>query len=193
MNKLVLICLSGIFFLSSCNFGEKTEDLDIEKDFQTVEINGDYKVKLPKFMNESNDLNDEASLQYASTDQKLYAIVIDEPYSDINDAYKMMTGEDKDVEFGEFVDLYMSIYEEDPSIRIEDKSEIETSRVNGAKCKMLTVGSYIDPLKFKIYYQFAFYEGKEKYYTLMIWTMDKEKEKHLKTIDQIVNSFEALK
>ena len=195
MKKSILYFLLPLltFTIISCNPKDGKENLDLEKDFQTVEIENDFRLKLPKYMEETDQLNEEAILQYQNTKHKLFIIIIEEPIDEVNESYTAMTGEDADVSFSDYVDLYMEMIEEDPSIRFEDKSEVKTTRINGNICKTLEVGAYIDPLKNKIYYQYAIFKGKDKYYTMLLWTMDKEKEKVLNTIDQIVNSFETIK
>ena len=92
---LKFLGLMGLPFIL-LSFGELgsvgVENLNIDRDFQSAEINKEYRLKVPDYMIETDELNDEASLQYYHALKETYVIVIDESKQELIDTYELFGG-----------------------------------------------------------------------------------------------------
>src|SRR5688572_26412269 len=91
--KISICALSVI--LSSCVLNLfKDEKKEAKTELETVTVEGNYSMGVPKFMTQAKSLNDEASLQYQNIFKETYVIVIDENKQEFIDAYQELESYD---------------------------------------------------------------------------------------------------
>lgn len=201
MRKLLIPVVAMIalmsFTISSCTSKPKTDEdrgsMQPDDSFQEVKINGLYSMKLPDYLSEGFDLNDEASLQYQNTAKEVYVIVLDESKEDFVTMYKDIL-EDYD-STKSAVDNYATKQMESIEENMEtvtSKSTIRKSKVNGCDARIIDVTGTQTGITDAMGFTVAFIEGKETLYMLMTWTFENTKGEYQDDMDKMVNSFREL-
>lgn len=201
MRKLLIPVVAMIalisFSISSCTSKPKTDEdrgsLQPDDSFQEVKINGLYSMKLPDYLTEGYDLNDEASLQYQNTKDEVYVIVLDESKEDFVSMYRDIL-EDYD-STKSAVDNYATKQMESIEENMEtvtSKSTIRKSKLNGCDARIVDVIGTQTGIADGMGFTVAFIEGKETLYMLMTWTFEKDKPKFQDDMDKMINSFREL-
>jgi len=189
----VLFVFTCLLLVSSCiDFSDNIKKKKLtDGDFNTVTVNKEYQVKLPKYMKEAQNLNDEASLQYQNIFKETYFVVIDEPKDEFKEAF---------IEIGEYNDslpllknykyAQLEFFKESMT-NYEFISE-STKKINGRNAEVLAFDGKVEGLIYNISYLFTFIEGDEKVYMLMAWTLKNKEQKYKETFEHISNSFTVL-
>ena len=159
---------------------------------------GGYKISIPKHMSSSNELNDEASLQYANTLSELYIIVIDEPKTDFIEAY---SNPDLDPELTRYDDKltpvknYRMIQMESMQAKMTVKGEpvVKKQTINGLDAEVVSFTGSVPDIAYDIYYKLAFVEGTKNVYMIMTWTLESKKNSNEEEMDQMIQSFKLAK
>jgi len=176
--KNILLLLSILLFVSSCSFNSKPKEIDVK---------GKYKMNIPGFMISTNQLNDDASLQYQNPLKELYIIVIDDTFDDFSKAINSNEVESEYTnDFNGFVEL-ISSGEGELFFTVADRSKMKDETINGLKAKTLENIRNITGVD--IYYKAALIQGKDTYYQVIAWTLASRKDKHEKIITEMINSF----
>ncbi|MDF0716280.1 hypothetical protein PY092_08990 [Muricauda sp. 334s03] len=193
VNKLTFLFVLLIFSCTSCK-NEKTENNDSEttiKDFNTVSIDNEYHIKMPRFLKGTTGLNEEASLQYQSLLREAYVIIIDEPKKGFEEVYRDL----------EQYDDALSVIQNYRGARlkilsrtseINSKSEPKSIKIHGLDAEALELDAKVNGLDNDISYFLTFVDGREKVYMIMCWTLKNQKEEHKKTFKTIAESFELI-
>lgn len=183
-----------VFILfTSCNYLQpnKEENLSLEKDFKTVKIKVKYQMSIPNYMKQTNQLNDEASLQYNNLFKETYVIVIDESkeqfVSAINEAG---INESSHSTIESYRDIQMQLLRENINISNEKISEKKT--LNGMNSEQVAFVGKISGVDDEISYILTFIEGENDLYMIMGWTLNKYSKKYTNTFLQIADSFKEL-
>jgi hypothetical protein len=193
MKKITLLFLLAPFLFISCldleGFSSnKTPEKGVE--FKTVKIDNRYKIKLPSYMKETSDLNDDASLQYMNVYKETYFIIIDESKDDIISTFK---------ELGEYNDS-ISVAENYKTIQLnslkESVNDLKTYnekrlKINGLNSVLIQGDGTVE--NFKASYFLGYIEGKETVYMLFGWTEQKAKKKYGNTFLRILKSFSEIR
>lgn len=200
MRKLLIPAVAILamtsFTISGCSSKPKTEEdrntMQPDDSFQEVKINGLYSMKLPDYLTEGNDLNDEASLQYQNIYKEVYVIVIDEPKQDFIDVFMELGDYDSTKSACDnYAEAQMESIEGNMET-VTSKSTLRKTKLNGAEARVADVAGtqagIDDPMGFTV----AFVEGKETLYMIMTWTFEKDKAKYQDDMDMMVNSFKEL-
>lgn len=153
---------------------------------QTVKVEGKYSIDLPKFLEKTNDLNKEASLQYQNQIKEFYAIVIDEPKTALTNALEQNSLSGL---YGNDLEGYSRLITDgmDKSIKIKKMPDFKDTTINGAKARLLSFEGVNQG--YRIYWNLAFVEGNNRYYQIMVWTKAESKGKYKKEMTAIINSF----
>lgn len=188
LTKKNLLCLFLISTICSCieSKTNKQSDALLNTDLDLVRVNNQYSIEIPTFMNESNDLNIEASLQYQNIFKETYVIVIDEPKDDFISIFEDLDEYDNSVSAAKnYKDIQLKFLEEEVIIKnIDDK---ESSIINGLPFEIIEVDATVDGID--IGYTIAFVEGAKNVYMIMTWTMQNRHEKYSQLFEKIVKSF----
>lgn len=173
--KLFLFLSLTLFF--ACDKAAET---------QTVKIGGRYQIDLPAQMEEAKGLNKDASLQYQNPVKELYAIVIDESKSALEESIF-----DNNLEDTYTNDLtgYTKLVTENirNNAAISKLPPLLPAKINNLHAFMLDITGSMNGLK--IYWKIAYIEGKNRYYQVMVWTLAENREKYEPVMAAAINSF----
>lgn len=172
------IAALALLVLASC--GNVTENT------RTVKIDGRYRLDVPASFEQADNLNEDASLQYQNLYKPMYAIVIDEPKSvleealDANEIYDQYTMDLKG---------YSELITEDMRSRLELDAlpPMQDLKINGLNARLLSFEGMSEG--YQIYWKVAFIEGHKTYYQVMVWTLASEREEFEEEMNNIVKSF----
>jgi hypothetical protein len=177
--KSIFLSITVVLLFISCQ--EKEE-------FKTITIAEKYSMELPSSLTKSENLNDNASLQYQNTFKELYAIAIDETKEAVDpvlasDTTTATTNLDK------YTQLLKSNFEK--TLTNFKCTKIEKSQINGLDAQTYSINGTIDNVD--VYYEVAFIEGRENYYQILVWTKLDQKEEYSKKMKDMVASFKELR
>lgn len=177
--RLILPILLACTLFLGCQF---------EKDFETKTVSASrFSLDIPVFLKKSDNLHDEAALQYQNLIREYYTIVIEEPIEDfqaiidIEDYYKE--------NFTPDLDGYTKLVRENMLDVIESKEEskVTETKINGMPCRMFEISGKIDGMD--IYYAIAYIQGKKNFYQVVNWTLLGNKKKYAATMEKSIMSF----
>ncbi len=187
------IALIGALWLAACmDFNKnKEENLSEASDFNLIEINKEYSLRIPKYMKKAKDLNDDASLQYQNVFKETYVIVIDESEQGIINTFSDAGEYDSTLTMAEnYRDIQLKSLSE--SITVQSKTDPVATKINGLNAQLVQVDGTVEGVKSGISYFLAFIEGNGNVYMIMAWTLKDRKDKYRKTFDRIAKSFQLM-
>ncbi len=191
---LPIFCLLGILFIPiSCTYLQpnKEEVLSLESDFKKVRIDGKYQLSIPNYMRKTDQLNDEASLQYNNPFKETYTIVIDENKEQFLSAIKESQWADS---LGTTIEIYrklqMSLLGQ--GIAMTSVENLEVEKIGRLNAKRTQFEGKIEGVDEKIKYLITFVEGRNDLYMIMSWTLNDFSKKYLRTYHQIADSFQEI-
>src|SRR5688572_15741975 len=142
----------------------KKEIPDIEKDFQLVEVNDEYSIRIPNYMKKAVSLHEEASLQYQNVFKETYIIIIDESKSEYIETFKDLGEYDTSVSVAANYRIVNQKYlRENATVKNETKPTHEV--INGLDAEMIEIEADVDGVD--IYYTMCYIEGDEKMYQIL--------------------------
>ena len=191
--NLSSIFLIGISLFSCMDLIDKRkENLSLEKDFKSIEINSEYTMSVPKYMKETNGLNDDASLQYQNIFKETYVVVIDEPKEEFVSIFRELGEYNDSLSVIEnYRDIQLQFLSE--GITIDQSSESEMLKIKDLNAELVTITGKVTGVIYGISYTLAFIEGSEDVYMIMAWTLESRQNKYEKTFMQMIKSFRLLK
>jgi len=167
-----------------------TEELTTE-DFKTITVQNLYKLSVPKYMKEMNNLNDEASLQYANIYKEAYAIVIHESKQEFIDSFKEYGEYDNELSMiDNYTNAQINFFKEGADIKSVEKSD-GIEMVNGANARRVIMKGNAEGID--VGYVLGFVEGEENIYMIMNWTLLDRFSKYENTFEMINASFNLVK
>lgn len=191
VNKLTFLFVLLIFSCTSCK-NPKAKNNDSEttiEDFNTISINNEYHIKMPRFLKGTTGLNEEASLQYQSLRREAYVIIIDEPKKGFEEVYRDLEQYDDHLSvIQNYRDARLKILSR--TTEINRKSEPTSIKIHGLNAEFLELDAKVNGLNNEISYFLTFVDGDEKVYMIMCWTLKNQKDEHKKTFKTIAESFE---
>lgn len=157
-----------------------------------IEINDTYGMKIPNYMDESFDLNDEASLQYENTIKETYVVVIDESKQEFVDVFIELEEYDESISVVQnYRDIQLEFLTE--GIEILHQSKPKSIKIKGLNAEIVEIDGAVEGVEVDISYFLTFVEGRENLYMIMAWTLKDMKEKHRADLEKIGKSFYLLK
>ena len=118
--------------------------------------------------------------------KELYVIVIDEPQTELESAI-MNNGLENDYTADLKGYSRLIIDGIDPSVKVDTVADFKDGTLNGMKSRQLNMTGITNGVN--IYWKFAFLEGKNNYYQIMVWTLADNKKKFDDDMQDIINSF----
>lgn len=191
--QITFILAFIVLAISSClNFdNSKVEQLK-ESDFKEVKISDEYRIHLPKYMKETKELNDDASLQFQNAFKETYIIIIDETKEEFIAASKEYGVYDSTISIVKhYSDIQLMFFGESVDIAMTPKSE--SKKIGGLDAEIVEFWGHMEDIKQDIYYFIAFVESKDKVYMIMAWTLKSRMNKYKNSFLKMVNSFRLLK
>ncbi|MEL6917111.1 MAG: hypothetical protein AAFO99_05200 [Bacteroidota bacterium] len=188
---LVFLCFIPLFTSCLGLLKDKEENLSLAEDFNTVRINDQYSIALPKYMKEATNLNDDASLQYQNIFKEAYVVVIDEPKQDLIDVFKELEEWDDNKSVVEnYRDIQLQFFTE--NITVDNQSPSRALKINGMDAEIVEIDGKAQDVIYDIAYTLGFVEGEKNVYMIMAWTLKDKRKKFKKTYDLAIKSFELL-
>jgi len=156
--------------------------------FDLVRINNEYSMELPSFMEVSDDLNDDASLQYQNIFKEVYVIVIDESKEEFKEVFIDLGDYDDSVSMVKnYKDIQLSFLKE--AVEVNSVTELESSIINGLPFEIVEVDGKSEDVE--VVYNIAYVDGKDKVYMIMAWTEKRRNEKNKALFQKIIKSFKV--
>ena len=162
-----------IFFLSGCT--QKTV-------FTPVNINGQYTVRLPSYLEPSTQLSKEASLQYQNTEKEFYCLVIDENKSELKKYNLNYT----------LKSYFDSAKKELLNRGLTDVFVAKSEEKHIDSCNVLIADILGKVGNEDVCYKFAVIETPHNYYQFIFWTLKEYKKKYEVDMDSVLYSFKEL-
>jgi hypothetical protein len=182
MKKAIYLFLA-LILLGACGGPETNVS------YRTVEVKDQYSIKIPDYMNSTNQLNDEASLQYMNGFKEAYIIIIDEPKDSFVQIYQTIDQYNDSISISE---NYKNTQLESFKTYVKDFNLYDENIVdfNEKPSYSYKVDGTVENID--ITYFFRFVEGKEDLYMIMGWTEQWRKPTYENTFKQILSSFSEL-
>jgi hypothetical protein len=194
MKNLPFLLFSSLMLLyTSCSLvpGKKEEKLAPE-DFNTVEVNNQYKIQLPKYMTKAENLSKDASLQYQNIFKETYTIVITESKQAFIDMFMEAQLYDTTLGIpGNYRDAQLNRIAENMTIKSQSTPVKLTLGTKTAY--QVEIDGLVEGLEQELSYLFTFVEGDNELYMIMSWTLKSRKEKYLDTFKEVAQSFRTRK
>lgn len=173
--------------LISCGDGKKkkTDSTTNKVEFNKIHV-ADYEISIPKDMQQTTGLNNDASLQRQNILKEIYTIVIDEPKKEF---ITVLNELDYGGEFS--VALYRDIQLKRLAERMQitHQSESTPMTISGLEAEAIEIDAKVDNIAEELSYFLTFIDGKSKIYMVMSWTLKSKKQEHKKTFETIAKSF----
>jgi len=176
----IFLGVSIVFWLmTSCQSEKKFET-------KTVLFSG-FSMEIPAFLKKTDQLHEEASLQYQNLVREYYTVVIEEPIEE----FQAMV--DIEPYFNENytadLDGYTKLVLENmlDYIEVIDQSKLDKTPVNGLSAIRFEISGKIDGAD--VYYHVAYIRGKRNFYQVVSWTLLSNKDAYAKSMRNIVESF----
>lgn len=161
----------------------------MEEEMKEVTVKDRYAISLPTFLDTTNALNKDASLQYQHLQKEFYVLVIDERKEELRKAIEE-NGLDslygKDLQG--YTDLILNSMKE--SLSNPTLSPIRDTTISQLPAKVMEMDGTIE--KIDIHYNIAILEGRSRYYQVLSWTLKSKTEEHKPMMDKIRYSFREL-
>ncbi|MFD2585299.1 hypothetical protein ACFSQJ_00045 [Croceitalea marina] len=185
-----LILLLQVFSCIDFSDNIKKEKLN-DDSFKAITINEEYEVKLPKYMKEAQNLNDEASLQYQNIFKETYFVVIDEPKEEFKEVFLDIGEYDESLPLiKNYKNAQLEFFKE--SLTTYEFINESSKKINGKDAEVVAFDGKVQGVIYDISYLFTFVEGDDKAYMLMAWTLKNKRDKYQETFEYISDSFTVL-
>lgn len=179
--RKTLIFILTLFLFQSCASGDEE---------QLITVGNKYSLSIPSFLTKVNNLNDDASLQYQHAWKEFYVIAIDESKeemqtvlikNDLTELYKNnIVGYSK---------LILDNFKE--SLSNPYQSQIIDTTINNMPAKLTTLSGRVEGID--AFYSIGIYEGKDSYYQVLAWTLNRKKHSYKPKMNKILYSLAELK
>jgi hypothetical protein len=189
--SLVLFIFGVTFLMASCMLNGGKNEKSAKNDYDTISINGQYSMHIPKFMTKAANLNNDASLQYQNIFKEVYVIVIDENKKEFIETYNNLGSYDSTRSpIANYADTQVQLITSNANVI--SKTEVANFTINGADAATTEIDASIEGIKTPITYFLTFIDGKDNLYMIMAWTLRDKKETHRPLFDEIAKSFKMV-
>lgn len=191
MRKPLIILLSFLLItFNSCQNEtvESAQQLSIDKDFKLIEVDGRYEIKVLNYLEASNSLNSEASLQQMHATKEEYIIVIDEPKDEFISVYQELNEYDSTLPaVVNYRDLQLNFITEvmDPIRKTKPKSY----SINQLSVEYIEMDAFLEHTDDVASYFIYYIESATRIYTVMAWTLEKNKEVYREKVKKMMQTF----
>lgn len=179
MKKLLALVGIAILLFSSCNSvsGTKSE-----------KVGGRASIMVPTSMSVTNGLNEGAVFQMQNTFQELYIIVIEEDIQEFNNIISSNSSSfegNYSPDFKGYSDLVTFYLKE--NLNLNEKVVPKLDSINGLSASISEFVGVVNGLD--VFYKLACVKGKDKYYQVLTWTLVSRRDRHLESMNAMINSF----
>lgn len=160
--RTVLNCVVLLGVMAGCNYSDEPRQ---------ITLNNRYQIEIPTYMRETNELNPNADFQYQNQFRNRYLIIFQKPKNNSLQVFaKQRTNK-----------LLQNV-------RDSVVTKSSPTEINDVPCYEKVISAKVG--KERIYYKLMFYEGKEYFYQLVIWTRDDKLAPFKQDIETIAKSFQ---
>lgn len=171
--------------------GGKQDTIIIDTNFREVRVENSFSMELPGYLNKTDSLLADASLQYKSDTLNAFMITMEEMKTDFIAAVKDAEGYDPKVPMVQtYRSAYLSIFSTNNKVR--SVSQPRAMKINGLDAETVEVTANTQGIKSDIYYLLTFIEGKDKIYAIMAWTIPQNKQALKRDFERAALSFREL-
>lgn len=185
-----LFLFSFIAFGLTCCNNSTPEALNINEDFKEIIVENTYALMVPKYMSESMELHEEASLQLLNKRRETYVLAINESKEDFIYSFKELNSYN---DSWSVIENYATV-----SIMTIEKStgltvgEPKITQINGMNARLYKMEGQIEGISADISYILAYIEGEKSVYSITTWTLKSRMNKYKNTFFQVIKSFHEL-
>lgn len=179
----------------NANKAAKQKKAQNDDSAQTVVVKNKYSIDVPSFLSPTTKLSEDASLQYMNRTLDVSFIVIDEPKSDFLATVEEMKkalpdfGQDSTMLDQMAAIVLGNFFEDLDKVEIGDRTE---TTINGLKALTLNAFQKRTFLKDALYGTFAFIEGRDTLYQVIILSGGTSIVKLADKLGQSIHSFKEL-
>lgn len=173
----------------------KQKNAEKDDSVNSVTVENRYSIDVPSFLSPTNKLSADAALQYWNKTLDISFQVIDEPKFEFVESIQELREEDPDFGKGETLLDMMSSVCLNTIFDDIDKVEIgnyENTTINGLPAVTLNAFQKRTFFKDALYGSFAFIEGRETLYQVMIFSGGESIEKLADKLERSIKSFKEL-
>lgn len=186
---LFLVLFSAI--LGGCGLNSNDGPLDIETDFRLETFPGNYSIKVPNFMETTNELGEETSFQYMNMFSECYLVMIEENVEEVEPLFIMETLADSTKLF---IDHYTDFQVETitSAMMSSEVSEIKDINIDGHDARLFDIQGSIEGVTEDIAYLVAIVHGPTNIYMISSWTLKNKRMVNFPHFEQSIRSFQIL-
>ncbi|UOB16220.1 hypothetical protein [Abyssalbus ytuae] len=193
MNKIKTILNPAILlllFLVSC--GKHKTGALAEEEFIEVKVKNDYSISLPGFLEETQLLNSQASLQYQNIFKETYIIIIDESKDEFIRSFKE-TGiyNDSISTLSNYAEYQNNYFNKALKARSFSSGLSDTVINNLPAVKNTTIGK-VEGVDEELVYWNAYIESRDKMYNIACWTYARNRSTYEETFKKALHSFKKI-
>ncbi|EAS19882.1 hypothetical protein BBFL7_02282 [Flavobacteria bacterium BBFL7] len=184
--SIILVLLTA---LSSCLGGSNTpEKLDVEKDFKLFESKK-FSIKVPDYLTETADLNEDAEMQMQNMFRETYMIVMAESKDDFDFASEILGVGNDSLSYTEnYMNMQLESMKEAFSYDvIKDKT---TTVINDMPAMIVEAHASMDDLN--VAYIITTIESEHDIFYITCWTLTDRREKYFPSFYQSIETIEQL-
>lgn len=177
MKKTTLLFLVALM-ITSC------QEYSTFKEHKTRKIS----IEIRDDLKETEDLNDEAILQFKNEFKELYLIVLEDPKVDVAQYFPEIINEKNPKKRIErYADILAENYE--TNLDLQNHSGYTHKIINGLNAIEMTFNAVESENDVTIFYYVTFIETDSHFYQILTWTLFNKKTDALESMKKMVNSF----
>lgn len=176
--------------LNSCfdKIKDKLEEGKPEKpEYKTVEIN-DFSISIPEYMKETDQLHDDAVLQYMNIYKETYIVILEESKEEFIRVYKDLEEYNDSILIIRNYALVQKNFLKE-NIKVKEQTELQSLKINGMDAEMTELQGMVEGMPVEAAYLMALIEGRDNIYFIMTWTLKDKFEKYKSTFEEMIKSF----
>ncbi len=180
--KSIFLLLVTAVIVQSCN---------IETTYETVNVKNRFSVVLPSFLTKTNDLNDDASLQYQNERREFYIAVIEESFEEVDTAIEYYEKEEN-IGYKNTLEDYKKMTLDDYKTQLTNAEMFNTKDtvVNNMQAITTHLRGTINGVD--IFYSIGIFKGKTRYYQANSWTLASNENLYKDDLDKIIYSIKEV-
>lgn len=196
-NYTLLLGLCSLLSLTACTngssllslFSQSEENLDLDKDFKTAQVDGDFSIRVPSYMDADSSLHLDASLAFQHELKEVATLVLDENTSEIRESLPFLDGYNDSASFIEnYTNIQLNLIAE--GLLYPETGTILLKEIDENPASQVWMEGRIDGLD--IAYFITCIEAKNKVYFVMSYTSKEKKSKFEDTFQKIGDSFRII-
>ncbi|HPF10284.1 MAG TPA: hypothetical protein PKW08_04005 [Flavobacteriaceae bacterium] len=183
----------SLFFVMAILMGgcRNGSDFKTPENYRAESVTGRYQIAVPDFMESTNGLYPDASLQFQNLEKEAYIATIDEPKKKFVDAYKKNGNYDENKSPVENYQIIQMGYLTEV-MTLQSKGEPKNLTINGMPAVQMEMIGWVKGIDYRIYYLMTFIEGSDDLYLMLEWTLDDRETEHKAMFETIAQSFKEL-